>query len=309
MAAFTALALAASVGSMAYGAYNSYEGSQEQQAGYEKQQQGYAIQQQAAAQQAAIYKQQAASSVTYAGQERDLNVQAANQSSFAATASQSLNKSVMTEELEVQKQQQQAMELDARRQQLEVIRNQQRGRSLALTTAVAQGGSGGTRSSGLAGGYGQISGQSGVNLLGIQQNLDIGRNIFGQNNQISANKMQLNDLQTMYSLQQADNQTAKANMAYGYAQVQAGYQTQLADTQTLMSQGQGVVNQGSGMVGMGQSQSAMGSSFMQAGASIFSMGTGINQLSGNLSNSLGSAFWQGTPSGTSMGYKNMFAGT
>jgi hypothetical protein len=279
MAALTALAIAGGLAA-AGGAYESYEGSQQTKAGYEQQQQGIPIQQQAAQEQAGIYKQQAASSVVYAGQERDLDTLASQQSITAANQSHDINAGIIQNEQTVQAQQQQAMELDARRQSLEIIRNQQRGRSLALSTAVAQGGSGGIRSSALAGGYGQVSGQTGVNLLGVSQNLQIGENIFAANNAISSAKIQENDLETAYSIQQANNQTAKSNLAYGYAQTNAGYQTQLADTQTLMSQGQGIVNQGSGMIGQGQATSAFGGSLISAGSSLFSAGMNFNTLSG-----------------------------
>jgi len=66
----------------------------------------------------------------------------------------------------------QGMELTGRRNSLEVLRNEQKARSLALTGATNQGAA---QSSGLQGGYGQISGQGGTNLLGIAQNLSLGR--------------------------------------------------------------------------------------------------------------------------------------
>jgi hypothetical protein len=79
----------------------------------------------------------------------------------------------------------QAMELDARRRQREVIRTQQRFRSQALAAANNQGAQFG---SGLQGGYGQASGQSGVNATGISQNLEIGRGIFDQSAIISQSR-------------------------------------------------------------------------------------------------------------------------
>lgn len=89
-------------------------------------------------------------------------------------------------EQKAEEQRRQYMELDAHRKEMEIIRTQQRARSLALTNSTAQGASLG---SGLQGGYGQISGQSGVNMLGVQQNLGIGRNIFDINAQISQQKI------------------------------------------------------------------------------------------------------------------------
>lgn len=73
---------------------------------------------------------------------------------------------------------QSAMEMDARRRSTEIIRNQQRARAMALTTATSQGASEG---SGLQGGYGQISGMTGTNLTGVSGNLELGRGMFAAN--------------------------------------------------------------------------------------------------------------------------------
>lgn len=89
-------------------------------------------------------------------------------------------------EQQAEEQRRQYMELDAHRKEMEIVRNQQRARSLALTNSTGQGASQG---SGLQGGYGQIAGQSGVNFQGIQQNLEIGRNIFDINRLISQEKV------------------------------------------------------------------------------------------------------------------------
>lgn len=87
---------------------------------------------------------------------------------------------------QVEDQRRKAMEIDASRKQLENIRNAQRGRSMALAAATSQGAQFG---SSLQGGYGQISGQEGWNSTGIDQQLDIGRNVFGLNAQISQQKV------------------------------------------------------------------------------------------------------------------------
>ncbi len=90
------------------------------------------------------------------------------------------------QELEAQKKAEaarhQAMELDARRKQLDVIRTQQRARAMAAANATASGSQFG---SGLQGGYGQISGQSNTNALGINQSLELGRDIFQANSDIT----------------------------------------------------------------------------------------------------------------------------
>lgn len=90
-----------------------------------------------------------------------------------------------------------AMEADARRKKLEVIRNAQRARSLALTTATAQGAAQG---SGLIGAYGQVAGQSAWNIAGINENLAFGRQLFDINSQISAQKMQIADASSTSAL-------------------------------------------------------------------------------------------------------------
>jgi len=214
MPALTSLALAAGIGSMAVGAYEGYQGKQQQAAGLQQQQAGYQIEQQAAQQQAAISKAQAASSVQYAGQDRDINIQASDQSKAAATASQAINRGIFQSQSDIQATQKQAMETDARRANLEQIRNEQRARSVSLATGVSQGGSGYVGGSSARGGaYGGISGQSQTNLLANQQALGTGESIYASNASITQSNIQMNDLQTQYALQQADNQTAKASMA------------------------------------------------------------------------------------------------
>jgi hypothetical protein len=78
--------------------------------------------------------------------------------------------------------------LGARRQQMEVLRNEQRARSLALSNATNQGAQFG---SGLQGGYGQIQGESGNNLLGINQNLALGAQMNTINQSISGQEMNI----------------------------------------------------------------------------------------------------------------------
>lgn len=265
---------------MISGLFGQNEGRETAERGYALQQQGSRIQAQAAKQQADISKEQAASSVVFAGRERDLNNLASQQSIAAANQSYGINNSTIQAQQQIEAQKAQAMELDARRQQLETIRNQQRNRALALATGVASGGSV-TNNSALQGAYGQASGQTGVNLLGIQQNLQIGRDIYGLNQNISNNQIAMNDLQRSYALQQAQNQTTRSNLTFDYAQANAGFQTRMADTQTLMSQGQGLVNQGSGLVSQGQMQTQAGNSLFSAGPSIFSMGSNADKLWGS----------------------------
>lgn len=84
------------------------------------------------------------------------------------------------------------MELSARRQQMEIFRNNQRARAMGTNAAVNQGAQFG---SGLQGGLAQVQNQSMWNSLGISQNLEIGRNIFGINDEISRKKAQISNVQ------------------------------------------------------------------------------------------------------------------
>ncbi len=196
MAVLTALALAAGIASAGYGAYESAQGKSQQAEGLAQQQRGYAIEQQAAKQQADISKEQAAASVGFAGQERSINIGASDQSKAAAIASQSINRDIFAQQSNIQTYQRQAMETDARRSNLEQIRNEQRSRSISLATGVAQGGSGYVSGSSARGGaYGGISGQAQTNLLSNQQALGTGENVFAANANISQSNIQMNDLQ------------------------------------------------------------------------------------------------------------------
>lgn len=96
-------------------------------------------------------------------------------------------------ETQVNDQRRTAMELSASRQQMEIFRNNQRARSMAVNNATNQNAQFG---SGLQGGLAQIQGQSLFNLAGVNQNLSIGRNIFGINDKISQQKLALSGVQS-----------------------------------------------------------------------------------------------------------------
>jgi cell division protein FtsL len=93
-------------------------------------------------------------------------------------------------EQNVNAQKQQAMELSARRQQMEIFRNTQRARAQGLQAAVSQGAQYG---SGMPGGQAATLNQGLFNALGVTQNLEFGRNIFGIDSQISSEKMKISD--------------------------------------------------------------------------------------------------------------------
>lgn len=79
------------------------------------------------------------------------------------------------------------METKARRDEMEVARNAQKARGLALNNAATQGAQFG---SGLQGGLGQISGEANTNMLGIGQALMGGRQMFDITSQISGTKIE-----------------------------------------------------------------------------------------------------------------------
>lgn len=92
-----------------------------------------------------------------------------------------------------------AMELSAHRQQLEILRNNQRARATAMTNATSQGAQYG---SGLQGGLAQVQDQSLFNLAGVNQNLQIGEAMFGINKQITEQKQQLAQVQSQSATDQ-----------------------------------------------------------------------------------------------------------
>lgn len=73
---------------------------------------------------------------------------------------------------------QRQQQLESARMRRQTVRESLRARALATATAFSQGAGGG---SGLQGGYGQIAGQANRGLLGINQNEQIGNNIFAAN--------------------------------------------------------------------------------------------------------------------------------
>lgn len=98
---------------------------------------------------------------------------------------------IAQDEQKINDQRRQQMLLESRRNQLQIFRNNQRLRAQATNAATQQGAQFG---SGLQGGLAQIQDQGLFNSQGINQNVEIGQNIFGINNDISQHKMQLASL-------------------------------------------------------------------------------------------------------------------
>lgn len=112
-------------------------------------------------------------------------------SSDAAKRAAAEQKAIAADQMKIEEQKRMAMELDSRRRELEVFRNVQRAKSMALTNATLQGAGSG---SGLQGGYAQQTASGAENLESIHQNLMIGRQIGDLNNDISKHKMALADI-------------------------------------------------------------------------------------------------------------------
>lgn len=100
-----------------------------------------------------------------------------------AQAQAKAQKQALAAQQQAEEERKKAMNLDAMRKKREQIRQMQIARSQALATTNAQGASDG---SGLEGAYGGISGRVGDNTLGIQQNQEIGNNIFAANSRYNA---------------------------------------------------------------------------------------------------------------------------
>lgn len=132
-------------------------------------------------------------------------------------------------DIDINNQKQQAMELSSRRQQTETMRNAQRQRSQATAAATSDGAQFG---SGLQGGLAGVTDQSTYNALGVNQNTQIGENIFGLDSSIDTDKMKIASLQG----QQATDQ--------GIASL-GGALTSSAGTIGKLSQGVGKLNFGS----------------------------------------------------------------
>src|SRR5882672_3503245 len=98
---------------------------------------------------------------------------------------------IAQDEQRINDQKRQQMLLESHRNQLQIFRNNQRLRAQATNAATQQGAQFG---SGLQGGLAQIEDQGLFNSQGINQNVEIGQNIFGINNDISQHKMQLASL-------------------------------------------------------------------------------------------------------------------
>src|SRR5690349_4913500 len=97
---------------------------------------------------------------------------------YSSLRSASIQKDMLAEEQRQEEIRKRAMMADARRKQLETLRQSQQASAVALAGATNQGANLG---SGLAGGLGQISGQTASNYSGIAQSAGFGSAIFNSN--------------------------------------------------------------------------------------------------------------------------------
>lgn len=109
----------------------------------------------------------------------------AQQQHQAATRQNDIQQNIVKDQQAIETEKFNFMQVDARRRQLEVFRNVQRAKSLALTNATSKGAQFG---SGLQGGYGQIEGEAGTQLTAISQNLASGERMYNINTDISGQK-------------------------------------------------------------------------------------------------------------------------
>lgn len=94
---------------------------------------------------------------------------------------------ISQQEQAINAQKQTQMQLSAKRQNLEIFRQTQQARAAATAAATNQGAQFG---SGLQGGLAQVENQGMFNAAGVNQNLEIGQNIFAANSTISGLKAQ-----------------------------------------------------------------------------------------------------------------------
>src|SRR6185436_463164 len=126
---------------------------------------------------------------------------------------------IMGDEGRLEDQRRKAMELQAHRQSVEILRANQRARSSAINNATNQGANLGT---GLQGGLSQIEGQGLFNLAGVQQNLQIGEAMFDINKDITAKKQQIAQYQGQLAQVQGKSATDQGIASLGGAFMKAG---------------------------------------------------------------------------------------
>lgn len=126
---------------------------------------------------------------------------------------------VATQEQAINQQKQQQMTLEAQRSSLQNFRNVQQTKAAGLASAV----SGGAEfSSSFKGAQASATSQGGYNQEGIDQSFQTGTAIFGLNNKISADKIQMANLQSQSALLGGQSATDQGLSSLGGALLKSG---------------------------------------------------------------------------------------
>lgn len=211
--AITAVGAAVGAGTSLYGAYNKSQGDKKAEEAAQKQAALEAARTAVSNQQTRLGNeysiQQSATSVDFSGRDTALQIESAQNQLTAA--GQSRENQVYSIQLQQRNEaiRRQAMEVGARRDVLQNLRTAQLARSQGLTNQAS---SGAQFSSARGGSIGGISGQTGVNNLGIYQALYGGRQTFDNNQAISETNIAEANLRYTLAGQQADVQTREAQL-------------------------------------------------------------------------------------------------
>lgn len=114
-----------------------------------------------------------------------------NEQAQNAQAQAKVSMHIAEQEQGINNEKRKAMELNARRQQMEIFRNTQRARAQAVQAATTQGASLG---SGLQGGLAEVANQGLFNVFGVNSALSTGEQISAYNGLISNDKIKMAEL-------------------------------------------------------------------------------------------------------------------
>lgn len=176
-----------------------------------------------------------------------------------------------------------ASELDATRRRREIIRSQLVARSNSLVAATASGANS-PGSTAFADASADISGRTGVNLLGVSQNLELGRRLFQVNRNISdiyLNAQQENEglVGQSYDWQSRALENQRTVYQLG-GQVSDSYR-QAASAQSTASMWQGIGSLGGALVTNAQTIGRIGTYFTSPSPNPQTYGGFVNSIGSN----------------------------
>jgi hypothetical protein len=137
-------------------------------------------------------------------------------------------------EQQVEQQRRTMMELSSQRQSMENLRQTQQ---IAARGKAAAANQGAIESSGYGGGRGETAASGGVNVLGLSNALEVGRNTFDLNALISQNRIQQAYSKLAFNTQQAGFQTSLSNLGGMESAVRAQGQAAAATAQGMSNLG------------------------------------------------------------------------